>query len=93
VPAISTSSQVVSYASVKADGQNGVLLINAGSSAAQAVLVTVTGNSIGGMATQYSYGVNTSPSADALNGTTFTVAGNSFLVTVPAYTATTILLP
>lgn len=93
VPATSTNSQVVSYASVKANGQNGVLLINAGSSAAQAVLVTVTGNSIGGMATQYSYGVNTSPSADALNGTTFTVAGNSFLVTVPPYTATTILLP
>jgi hypothetical protein len=43
--------------------------------------------------TQYSYGVNSNVTAQALPSTTFSIAGNSFLVTVPAYTATTLILP
>jgi hypothetical protein len=93
VSATSSTSQVVAFASVKVAGGEGVTLINANPTAAQTVLVSVSGASLSGTATQYSYGVNATVTAQALTSTTFSISGNSFLVTVPPYTATTLVLP
>ncbi len=93
VSTTSSTSQVVAFGSVKAAGGEGVTLINANATAPETVLVTVSGASLSGTVTQYSYGVNSNVTAQALPSTTFSIAGNSFLVTVPAYTATTLILP
>jgi hypothetical protein len=93
VSSSSSSSSVVSYASLKLNGQNGVVLINADPVNAVTVQVTVAGGGLSGSATQYSYGLSTTQSAAALAPTSFTVTGNSYAVTIPAYTATTVLVP
>ncbi len=93
VKTTSSTSTIVSYATMKANGQKGVLLINNNPSSAIAVQVTVSGATLGSTATQYSFGVNTSQSGTALAGTSVAVPGNTFAVTVPAYTAVELILP
>ncbi len=93
VAATASGSKLVAYASAKANGHHGVLLINADAASPATVLVTVSGASLSGMATEYRYGVGSTPTEAALGTTSFSVSGNSFVVTVPAYTATTVVFP
>jgi len=93
VAAASDTPSVVTYATLKANGQKGVLLINADASTPAVVKVTVSGATLGASATMYSYGVATTQSATALVGTPMSVSGSTFTVTVPAYTAVEVLIP
>ena len=93
VKATSSSSTVVAHATLKANGQKGVLLINADPSIPVVVQVSVGGASVGSAGTQYSYGVSTSQTGTTLAATPFTATGNTFSITVPAYTAIEVLLP
>jgi hypothetical protein len=93
VSTTSSSTQVVAFGSVKAAGGEGVTLINGNATTAQTVLVTLSGASLSGTVTQYSYGVGSTVTTQALPSTSFSITGNSFLVTVPAYTAKTLILP
>jgi hypothetical protein len=92
VSATSSTSSVLSFASLKANGQKGVLLVNANPSSPAVVQVTVSGSTVGTTATEYSYGISTTQSGTALAGSTFAVPGSSFPVTVPAYTAVELLI-
>ena len=93
VAAASDTPSVVTYATLKANGQKGVLLINADASTPAVVKVTVSGSTLGASATMYSYGVATTQNATTLVGTPFNVSGSTFTVTVPAYTAVEVLVP
>ena len=93
VKSTSSSSTVIAHATLKANGQKGVLLINADPSKPVVVQVTVNGSSLGASGTQYTYGVATTQSVPALSGSPFAVPGNTFAVTVPAYTAIEVLIP
>jgi hypothetical protein len=93
VSAQSSSINVLSFATLKANGQKGVLLVNASASGSATVQVTVSGATLGTTATEYSYGISTSQSSTALTGTSFAIPASSFPVTVPAYTAVELIIP
>jgi hypothetical protein len=95
VSATSGSGTVVVHATQKANGQTGVFLLNTDPSNPATVSVTVPGLNApaGSTATQYSYGINTTQTGPALAGTSLSVTGSTLVVTVPAYTATEVLLP
>lgn len=93
VKATSSTTTLVSYATLKANGQKGVLLINGNASSAITVQVTVNGATLGSTATQYSYGVSTSQSGTSLAGTSVALPGSTFAVTVPAFTAVELIIP
>ena len=84
---------VVSWASLKANGSKGVVLLNADGSNPAVVQVTVSGATVGSFATEYSYGLTTTQSGSVLSGTTVPIAGATFTVTVPAYTAVELNIP
>jgi len=93
VSAKSSSGTVLSWATLKANGQKGILLINANPTNSAVVQVTVSGSVLGATATQYSYGVATTQTSTALSGSAFTVSGNTFNVIVPAYTGVELNIP
>ncbi len=86
------STGIVSYATVKADGTKGIVLINTDSTNSAIAQVTVSGATVGTTADQYSYGVNAAATGTALAKGSFTVPGTSFPVTVPAYTAVELIV-
>jgi hypothetical protein len=92
VSATSSSGSVLSWGSLKANGQKGILLINADPANAKLVLVSVSGAALGSSGTAYSFGVSTVQSAGVLAGTVLPVDRGSFLVTVPAYTAVEVMV-
>jgi hypothetical protein len=93
VSATSNNASVLVHATQQANGTTGILLINSDPAVGATVQVTVSGNTLGATATQYSYGIGTTQSSAALNGSSFAIAGPIFTVTVPAYTATELLIP
>jgi hypothetical protein len=93
VSANSSTGTVLSWATLKANGQKGILLVNANPTTSAVVQVTVAGSALGATATQYSYGVATTQTSTALSGSAFTVSGNTFNVTVPAYTGVELNIP
>ena len=93
VSAQSSSGTVLSWATLKANGQKGVMLINADPANAAMVQVSIAGSTVGSAGTMYSFGVATTQSAALMTGTPFAVAGDTFMVTVPAYTAVEVLVP
>ncbi len=92
VTANSSSATVLSFATKKTNGQKGILLLNADPANPALVQVTVSGSTVGATATQYSFGNATNQSTPTLTGTPYPVAGSTFTVTVPSYTATALLL-
>ena len=83
---------IVSYATVKADGRKGLVLINTDGTKSLTAQVTISGAPVGATADQYSYGVNAAATGTALTKGSFTVPGTSFPVSVPAYTAVELIL-
>jgi Putative Ig domain len=91
VSTTSTGKLLVSHATLKANGQRGILLLNSDPLNSATVQVSLSGNTLGTTATQYSYGVATTQTLAALASTTFAVSGNSIIITLQPYTATVIL--
>jgi hypothetical protein len=92
VSATSTSDTILAHATLKANGQKGILLINADPQNQSTVQVTISGASMGATASEYTYGIGTTQSTPALQATSVTVTGNTVTVTVPAYTAVELLI-
>ncbi len=93
VKTTSSTSTIVSYASLKQNGQKGVVLINANASSTLNVQVTINGATLGSTATEYSYGVNAAQSGTSMTSTSFPITGSSFSVSVPAFTAVELIIP
>ncbi len=92
----SSNAALIAHATSKANGQQGVLLLNSDPTNASTVQVTITGSALGTVgttATQYSYGIATTQSTAAITSTTLPITGNTFTVTVPPLTATELLIP
>ena len=92
VSATSTSNTILAHATLKANGQRGILLINADPQNQSIVQIGITGASIGTTASAYTYGVGTTQSVPALQATPITITGNTVTVTIPAYTALELIL-
>lgn len=88
-----TNPLVLVWATKKTNGQKGILLINSDGSNPAVVQVTFANTTLGSSATEYTFGVGTTQSGTALNSQSFPVPGNTFNVTVPAYTAVELLAP
>jgi hypothetical protein len=94
VATTSSSTNLIARGSAKSNGSTGVFLLNADPANAATVLVTVAGASLSSSAKQYSYGIATTQTAQALPQSVLTVpSSSSFFVIVPPYTATTIIVP
>ncbi|SNS28816.1 hypothetical protein SAMN05421770_101351 [Granulicella rosea] len=94
VATTSTSSSVVVHASLKANGQKGVMLVNSDPANAVAVQVSVSGSTLGATASQYTYGINTVQGSPTLAAATVSVAnGNTVYVMVQPYSATELIIP
>jgi len=94
VATTSSATNLLARGTIKSGNSTGVFLLNADPANASTVLVTVSGASLGASATQYSYGVATTQTAQALPQTALSIpSSSSFLVVVPPYTATTIVIP
>ena len=92
VSSTSSTPGVVSYATSKLNGQKGLVLINSDPANAALVQVTISGSPVGASAMQYSYGIGTSQPSNVLAGTAFAIPGATFTVSVPAYTATELII-
>ena len=92
VTSTSSSATILAHATLKANGSKGVMLINTDPNNPNLVQITVSGVTVGATATQYSYGLSTTQSAAALPSSTVSIPGSTFTVTVPAYTATDVIL-
>lgn len=90
--ASSSSAYVLAWSTAKTSGGEAVLLINADPSNTAQVSVQVSGVTVGATATRYSYGMGAAASGSALAATTTTISGNTFTVSIPAFTATLLLL-
>jgi hypothetical protein len=98
VAATSSNSLLRAHAVQRTDGQTGVILVNEDPTNNTAVSVTISGAGLASTGTQYTFGnanfssgsatANSGISESAISG-----VGNSFTVTVPAYSATAILMP
>ena len=98
VAATSSNSLLRAHAVQRTDGQTGVILVNEDPTNNTAVTVNVSGAPLTLTGTQYNFGnANfSSGSATASSGISegpIGAVGNSFTVTVPAYSATAILMP
>jgi hypothetical protein len=92
VSATSTSNTILAHATLKANGQRGILLINADPQNQSVVQVGISGASIGTTASAYTYGVGTTQSAPVLQATQIPITGSTVTVTIPAYTALELIL-
>ena len=93
VGATSSSGTVLAHASRQANGTRAILLINADPAHPATVELTVQGGGVGGTATTYSYGINTTQSGTALTTSIFPITGSTMTVAVPAYTAVEVQIP
>lgn len=92
VSATSTSNTILAHATLKTNGQKGVLLINADPQNQSTVQVAISGASMGATASIYTYGIGTIQSTPLLQAVPITIVGNTVTVTVPSYTAVELLI-
>ena len=98
VAATSSNSLLRAHAVQRTDGQTGVILVNEDPSNSTAVTVSISGVTLSNTGTQYNFGnANFSSGSDTANSgiveSSISGVGNNFTVTVPAYSATAIVVP
>jgi hypothetical protein len=98
VTASSTNALLRVHAVKRTDGQTGVILINEDPSNNTTATLNITGATLAGTGTEYSFGTAnfTSGSATANSGvasSSVSGLGNTFTVTVPAYSMLGLLIP
>jgi hypothetical protein len=98
VTASSTNPLLRAHSVQRADGQTGVILVNEDPSNSTAVTVGITGATLASTGTEYSFGTAnfTSGSVTANSGvasSSVSGLGNTFTVTVPAYSILGLLIP
>jgi alpha-L-arabinofuranosidase len=98
VAATSTNALLRAHAIQRTDGQTGVVLINQDPTNNTAVTVNISGVMLASTGTQYNFGnanfASSSWTASSeISESAITGVGNSFTVTVPAYSVTAVLIP
>ncbi|HUO59794.1 MAG TPA: hypothetical protein VMU24_03935 [Candidatus Acidoferrales bacterium] len=88
----SNRESLVAHAVKRADGNLGLVLINKDPQRDATVRITVKGASMGTRGARVDYGKGATPASPALAATQFE-GGNTFDVSVPAYTMTGIVVP
>ena len=87
------SGKVFVHASVRRDGNVGFMIVNTDTKAPATVKITLKNGGIGATGKRFDYGQAEFDKSAGLTATPFTVTGNEFTVTVPAYTVTDLLMP
>jgi len=98
VAATSSNSLLRAHAVQRTDGQTGVILVNEDPGNNTAVTVNISGATLAGTGSQYNFGnANFSSGSDTANSgiseSSISGVGNKFTVTIPAYSATAIVIP
>jgi trimeric autotransporter adhesin len=98
VAATSSNSLLRAHAVQRTDGQTGVILVNEDPGNSTAVTVSISGVKLSSAGTQYNFGnANFSSGSDTANSgivaSPISGVGNSFTITVPAYSATAVVIP
>ena len=96
--ATSDNPQARVHATLRQDGQVGLLLINESATSSQSVHVTVNGPALTNTATQYQFGASNFAGNNPLprshvKTNTVTGVGNLFTINVPIFTMTELLIP
>lgn len=93
VSSSSNRDSLTVHAVKRPDGNLGLVLINEDPQREATVKITSKGASLGARGARVDYGKGAIPAGVALAATPFDGAGNTFEVTVPAYTMTGIVVP
>jgi len=91
--ASSSSSLVGAHATYRRDGYVGLMLVNKAPKAPAEVKVILKNGSVGTSGKRFDYGSAQYSAGAPLAPSPFTATGNEFIVTVPPYTVTDIVLP
>jgi len=81
------------HAASHKNGSVSLMFINKDAKNNAIVKVTVNGGKLAGPGMRFDYGKNNAPADKTIAGTQIEDVGNNFTVTVPAYTATVLLIP
>lgn len=92
VTASSNNDLVAVHAARRADGQDGILLINKDPRNSATVHIKVEGDALVADGARYDWGKGAPPDGTHIQKSEIHQAGNKFTVTVPAYTESVILL-
>jgi hypothetical protein len=92
VSVTSSSPEVAVHAVKRQDGGFGLMLINKDPTAAAEVKVAVSGGNYASQGSRFDYGQEAFKAGSGVVKSAFASGGNSFSVTVPAYTITDIVL-
>jgi hypothetical protein len=93
VNAASSHALLSVHASSHKNGSVTMMLINKDPKNNATVKVTITGGKLAGPGMRFDYGKSNPPGDKAIAGTQIDDVGNSFTVTVPAFTVTDLLIP
>jgi len=93
VTSSSSRNIVAVHAAKRADGSLGMMLINKDPKEAALVHVSVKGMQLGKTGLRFDYGPTNPPTGTAVARGPISEVGNTFVVTVPAYTITDIKIP
>jgi alpha-L-arabinofuranosidase len=89
----SSSPMLTVHASKRADGSIGLMLINKDGANATTVKISLKGAAAAAKGARFDYGKTNPPDGNSLVGKPMEGLGTSFLVPMPPYTATVILIP
>ena len=93
VAAHSSNDLMAAHAARRADGSVGLMLINKDPKNAATVHVKIDGGLLGSSGTRFDWGKGAAPKGTDVQSSKQDQLGNVFTLTVPAYTATTIVIP
>jgi hypothetical protein len=89
----SNNELLSAHASQRADGSIGLLLINRDPKNAATVRVKIEGAPLSASGTRFDWGKGAAPTGTVVRSSKQDQLGNNFTLTVPAYTATTLVIP
>jgi len=92
VDATSSNSNLAAHATMRRDGVFGLMLVNKDPASAMAVKVNILGGQVGTKARRFDYGIAQQKAGSGITPVKMDDVSGDFLVTVPAYTITDILI-
>jgi hypothetical protein len=93
VASTSSNSLLAAHAARRADGSVGLLLINKDPKNVATVRVKIEGDALAASGNRFSWGKGVKPNGTEIQPEKMDQLGNSFTVVVPAYTASTLVIP
>jgi len=93
VAAKSSTPLLAVHAAKRADGSVGFMFVNKDPKNAAILKVKVTGDTLAKTGTRYDWGATNAPTGNNVQQSQAESLGNSFTITVPAYTVTDIVVP